>query len=142
MKTDSTVKRFIPLIIVLVFGALLFLSVIGMELNSHFNYYHFKTLSADNVIRILSDACFVPSVFILGTALIGFMKYVSFGALLYSAFQSLKQLIMFGFIPQSCRKAYREYRKATRKEKGTGLAILFAVGLVFLALAIIFMFLS
>ena len=138
----STAKKIIPFIIVLTFGLLLFLCVIGMELNLHFKTYKFETLNARTVFLILSDACLVPSVFILGTALIGLVKYLNFGAILYSAVQSIWQLITFGFIPKSCRKAYREYRKAARENKGTGLAILFSIGLVFLVIAIIFMFVN
>ena len=137
----STVKRFIPLIIVLTFGLLLFACVIGLELNLK-SINKLDMTGSRNIYGILSDACFVPSVFILGAAVLGFIKYLNIGAILYSVGQSIWQLLTLGFIPKGCRKAYREYRKAAREEKGTGLAILFSVGLVFLALAFIFMYIN
>ena len=142
MKSDSLLKRFMPHIIVAIFGFLLFMSILGMELNMHFNIYGFQTLSTKTLMRMLSDTFFVPSVFILGTALLGLFKYLNLGAILYSAFQAVWQLVTLGFVPKGSRKAYRKYCKAAREEKGTGLAILFAVGFVFLACAVIFMFIN
>lgn len=140
MKADSKVKRFLPFIIVSVFGLLLFLCVIGMEFNLHFRIYERTTLSKSDLLRIFSDAFFVPSVFITGTALLGIAKYVNLVAILYSAFQSLGQFISLGFIPKSSRKAYRQYRKASKEESGTGLAMMLLFGLVLLAVALTLMF--
>ena len=142
MKTNSFAKRFVPLIITIAFGVLLSLCVVAMELNLHYSIYKLGAISKADLYCVLCDAFFIPSVFLLGTALIGFCKYISIISLLYSAFQSLWQLITLGFIPKSSRKAYRAYRKAVREGSGTGLAILFATGFVFLALAVIFLLIN
>ena len=139
MKTNNFAKRFIPLIIIIVFGLILFMAVVGLELNMHYRIYELETISSLDILRILSDAFFVPSVFLIGTALIGFCKYVSLISVLYSAFQSLWELITLGFVPRSSRKAYRAYRKAARENSGSGLAVIFVTGVVFLTLAIIFL---
>lgn len=136
-KSDSLLKRFLPHIIAAIFGFLLFMSVLGMELSMHFNIYGFQTLSTKNLMRILSDTFFVPSVFILGTAVLGLFKYLDLGAILYSAFTSIRQLVTLGFIPKGCRKAYRRFRKETKEEKGTGMAEMLIIGLALLAVAII-----
>lgn len=138
MKTHG-IKRYVRLIVTITVGVLLSLFVSGIELYKHYAIYRLGALSKADVFQILSDAFFVPSLFLISASVIRFWKYVSITALLYSAFRFFKEMITLGFVPRSSRKAYRAYRKATREDNGLGILIQFLTGCVFLALAVIFL---
>ena len=140
MKSNGIFKRLLPYILVFIFGALIFGSVLALEMNLHFNIYRFKEISQNSILRMISDACLISGIYLLGTALIGFIKYINVGAMLYSAFVSIRQLFTLGFIPKGCRRAYRKYKKAAKEGTGTGLMIYFVFGLILIILAVIFLF--
>lgn len=123
-------KRALPYIITSVVGIIIFIVIICTQ----------KVWDADGaygVMRILSDACFVPGVLLAGAGLIVFAS--NGGAFDMLAYAAIK---FFDLFRKDCRnkkyKDFYEYREA-KKDKKRGMAFMLIVGAVFIAFAVIFL---
>ena len=92
----------------------------------------------DTMIRVLSDAFFLPGILMI---LCGLLVIVSnegaFDSLAYTG-KSVRRF----FIPErpgEKRVTYREYVEQRREKKATGFSFLFVIGGVFTAIGLIFM---
>lgn len=122
-------KRALPYIITAAVGLVIFITIICAKKVWEGN--------AQQVMATLSDACFVPGVLLAGAGLIVFASNGgAFDMLSYAAIR------FFDLFKKDCRnnkyKDYYEYRQA-KKEKKRGMAFMLIVGVVFIAVAAIFL---
>ncbi len=108
-----------------------------------FSAYQFGLFSASQpvkVFEILSDACLMPGVLLAGVAAISWTGSLGTYDMIGYSMQTL-----FFFIPkvnENRAKSFYDYRQAKEEKGRSWLFEMLIVGLVFLALAVIFLIIS
>ena len=127
---NDFLKKALPYIISAAVGIAIFIVVICIK--SIWNAEE----TAD-VMQILSDACFVPGVMLAGVGLIIFAS--NGGAFDMLSYAVIKFFDLFRRDPRNKKyKDFYEYREA-KKDKKRGMAFMLIVGLIFIAIATVFL---
>ncbi len=127
-------KRALPYIITAAVGAAAVILIV-------FAVYHIHTIPATSenareIMQILSNAFFVPGVFIAGVGLIIFAS--NGGAFDMLAFGFIR---FFDLFRKNCKGKYKdfyEYRQS-KKDRHTRMSFMLIVGLAYIAIAVIFL---
>ena len=123
-------KKALPYIITAVVGIIMFIVIICIKKiwNEGETY---------EVMRMLSDACFVPGVLIAGMGLIVFAS--NGGVFDMLAYGMIRFFDLFKRDPRNKKyKDFYEYREA-KKDRKRGMAFMLIVGAVFILFAVIFL---
>lgn len=123
-------RKALPYIVSAIVGVAIFITIICVKGIWNESETH-------NVMSILSDACFVPGVILAGVGLLIFASNGGAFDMLAYAFIKIFDLFRRDYSARKYKDFY-EYREA-KKDKKRGMAFMLIVGLVFIALAAIFL---
>ena len=127
-------KKVLPYLITAAIGAAIAILIM-------FAVYRVQTYAptaenAKNIMKILSDSFFVPGVILSGVGLIIFAS--NGGAFDMLAFAFIRFFDLLRKDVKGKYKDYYEYRQA-KKDRHTKMFFMLAVGLVFIAIAVVFL---
>lgn len=127
-------KKVLPYLITAAIGAAIAILIMFAVYRVH--TYAPTAENAKNIMKILSDSFFVPGVILSGVGLIIFAS--NGGAFDILAFAFIRFFDLLRKDVKGKYKDYYEYRQA-KKDRHTKMFFMLAVGLVFIAIAVVFL---